>query len=52
MEKAPLEKAIEMGLKIARHAFAKRGNHSEIHINESDLAALLVLAYIKGQEEA
>lgn len=57
MEKAmykidSMEKAIDTGLKIARHAFAKRGNNSEIHINESDLAAYLTLAYVRGQQEA
>ena len=32
---------IELARKIARRAFAKRGNHSEIHIKEDDLMVLI-----------
>lgn len=33
-----------IALKIARHVFARRGNHSEAHMTETELAAALALA--------
>jgi len=42
--------AIRAGQMIARKVFAKRGNHSEAHISEAELAALLALAFELGQE--
>lgn len=35
---------IKIGQKIARELFASRGNRTEVHINERDLAALLAFA--------
>lgn len=40
--------ALEAGMRLARLTFHNRGNHSEIHITEADLAALLSLAYQDG----
>lgn len=33
-----------IGKKLARHVFSKRGNHSEIHLSEVELAAMLAVA--------
>jgi len=39
---------IDAGITIARAAFNKRGNHSEIHISEAMLAAMLAVAFGQG----
>jgi hypothetical protein len=36
--------AAAIGMKIARKFFAKRGNHSEVHLSELELASLLTVA--------
>jgi hypothetical protein len=38
------DKAVEIGQRLARRVFANRGNHSEVHLTELELAALLGLA--------
>ena len=38
------EHAIDIGRELARRLFAKRGNHSEAHLSELDLAAICALA--------
>ena len=40
--------AIAAGRKIARRVFARRGNRTEAHISEAELAALCALAYQLG----
>lgn len=46
------ELAIREGVKIARYVFAKRGNHTEAHISEAELAALLAVAFERGAESS
>lgn len=45
------ECAISFGMAVARKVFAKRGNHSEAHLSEGELAALLAHAFSKGGGE-
>jgi len=47
---APTPAHIAFGTELARCVFAKRGNHSEAHLSEVELAALLVLAFEEGQK--
>jgi hypothetical protein len=42
------ERAIEEGYRIARKMFAKRGGHSEIHLSEFELGAMLAIAFELG----
>jgi len=35
--------AVEAGRRLARLVFAKRGNHSEVHLAEGELAAIVAL---------
>lgn len=42
------DRSIEFGRDIARRVFEKRGNHSEAHLKEVELAALLAIAYADG----
>ena len=44
------EKAIRLAEKVARRFFAKRGNHSEVHLSEPELIALLAFALEKAEE--
>ena len=44
--------ALRIGAQLARMVFAKRGNHSEAHISEMELAALLALAAALGERQA
>lgn len=39
---------LEIGTKIARAFFATRGNHSEVHVDEATLSALLAIAASAG----
>lgn len=41
--------SIAEGQRLARKVFAKRGNHSEAHMSELELAALLTIAVERGQ---
>jgi hypothetical protein len=41
---APKERALAIGMALARKVFEKRGDHSEAHLNEAELAAALTLA--------
>lgn len=43
------DEAVEIGRRLARMVFARRGNRTEVHLNEAELAALLALAAAKGQ---
>lgn len=50
---AQQESALNVATRLARQVFKKRGDHSEIHVNEEMLAAMLVLAIERsalGQE--
>jgi len=40
---------LETGRRLARRFFAMRGNHSEVHLSEAQLAALLTFAAELGQ---
>jgi len=42
--------AARIGQELARKVFARRGNHTEAHIREHELAALLALAAQLGAE--
>lgn len=42
------EAAARTGLEMARKLFAKRGNHSEAHIAEEELAVMLAAAFHLG----
>lgn len=44
--------AVDQGMALARKIFEKRGGHSEIHVTERDLAAMLALAFEVGAEQA
>lgn len=44
------DKSIELGMALAQKVFAKRGNHSEMHLSKPELAALLSLAAVSAQE--
>lgn len=37
-------------MQLARRLFEKRGNHSEVHLSEVELAALLAIAFQRGYE--
>lgn len=39
---------VDIGIDKARDEFAKRGNHSEVHIDEHSLSVLLARAAIRG----
>lgn len=39
---------LEVGMQLARSFFATRGNHSEAHLSEAELAALLAIAAERG----
>ncbi|HWV38571.1 MAG TPA: hypothetical protein VN033_08830 [Vulgatibacter sp.] len=42
------EAQIEIGRRIARHVFSKRGNRAEAHLSELELAAICALAAEHG----
>lgn len=39
---------VAIGQRLAREVFAKRGNHTEAHLSEQELAALLAQAAAIG----
>lgn len=43
---------IEYGLGVARKVFAKRGNHSEAHLTEAEVAAIAAVAYKDGLRDS
>jgi hypothetical protein len=45
------QRSTEEGARLARKVFAKRGNHSEAHLTEVELAASLAVAFEFGYEE-
>lgn len=45
-------KSVAEGIKLARGIFALRGNHAEIHLSETQLAANLALAFRHGVQAA
>lgn len=47
---APTDLASKFGIEMARAMFAKRGNNSEMHLSENELAAALALAFETGQK--
>lgn len=42
------ERALAAGTAIAKRMFAKRGNHTEIHLRQAELAAALTVAFEHG----
>jgi hypothetical protein len=50
MSDAVKDYAVSRGMILARHVFDKKGNNSEIHMNEAELAALLAIAFEIGFE--
>jgi hypothetical protein len=46
----PTPAAVQIGLKLARRIFASRGNHSEVHLREMHLAAMLAVAAEQGRQ--
>jgi hypothetical protein len=40
--------AVTIGMRLGRRLFQTRGNHSEVHLSEMELAALLALAAQAG----
>jgi len=42
---------LEIGMRLARRLFAKRGNHSEVHLSEAQLVALLTVAAMQARGE-
>lgn len=46
-----METPMEIGIRLARKLFQKRGNHSEVHLNEAQLAAILALAAEEAREQ-
>lgn len=44
--------SVAEGMKLARGIFALRGNHSEIHLSEAELATQLALAFEHGVRAA
>lgn len=43
-------RSTEIGDAVARKMFAQRGNHSEIHLSEEELAALLTAAAVVARQ--
>ena len=43
------DRHLETGRRLARRFFAMRGNRSEVHLSEAQLAALLTMAAELGQ---
>lgn len=46
------EDSVKVGQDVAREVFRKRGNHTEIHIREVDLAALIAVGFEAGKKYA
>lgn len=44
--------AIDVAKPLARQLFARRGDHSEVHLSEAEVAALIALGIERAQEEA
>lgn len=42
--------AAAFGAKLARHVFEQRGNHTEAHLSEAELSALLGMAFGEGMK--
>ena len=47
---APVTGGVTYGERVARVLFDARGNHSEIHLSEAELAAIIDAAADKGVE--
>lgn len=46
------EEAVDVGRKIARKVFERRGNHSEAHLSELELATICAFAAEQGMAAA
>ena len=46
------QRAIEFGRVAARKVFRKRGNHTEAHLGEEELGAMLAVAFETGSVDA
>jgi hypothetical protein len=49
VQRPPSELAVSEGQRMARRFFSKRGDHSEVHLREAELAALLALSFEQGE---
>lgn len=45
------DRSLEIGRQLARKVFEKRGNHTEAHLSEMELAAICSLAAQGGMHE-
>lgn len=44
----PNDRSVEIGSELARRVFSKKGNNSEVHIKEAELAALIAIGVQKA----
>lgn len=42
--------AVRIGTQMARKYFERRGNHSEVHLSEKQLAGIMAVAFEMGAE--
>ena len=49
--KSTSDLAVDVGMAMARKIFEKLGNHSEIHLNEGELAGYLAIAHASAPSE-
>ena len=46
------DRSVAVGMSLARQVFEKRGNHSEAHLKESEIAAIVALGIeLSGQPD-
>lgn len=50
--KALEDRCTDIGMKVARKIFERRGNHAEAHLTELELAAICSIAVQLGMVEA
>jgi hypothetical protein len=46
------DQAVQHGMRFARYVFEKRGNNSEVHISEAELAAIMAVSFERGARAA
>jgi hypothetical protein len=47
--KSSRDRAVEIGADLARKVFQKRGNNSEVHLSEAELAAMIALGIERAE---
>jgi hypothetical protein len=45
------EAKLELAMHVARQIFEKRGNHTEAHLSENELAAIILFALKKAANQ-